>query len=57
MARPADATWLRPAVVALAVLTTLVSLLGGVGVLPTGPASATSSATECTGREGWTTSM
>ncbi|ROR92396.1 L,D-transpeptidase [Nocardioides aurantiacus] len=44
MVRPADVTWSRPAVVALAVLTTLVSLLGGVGVLPAGPASAGSGA-------------
>ncbi|KQT91582.1 hypothetical protein ASG49_11280 [Marmoricola sp. Leaf446] len=43
MPRPADpvaAVWLRPALVALAVATTLVSLLGGAGVLPTGAATA-----------------
>ena len=36
-----DRLWLRPALVGLAVVTTLVSLLGGVGVLPTGAAAAT----------------
>lgn len=50
-ARPAPArgrggpVWLRPSLVALAVLTTLVSLLGGVGVLPDGAASASTAAT------------
>lgn len=49
MVRPVDATWLRPAVVALALATTLVSLLGGTGVLPTRAASAaTTGATSAT---------